>query len=83
MVEQLEESQISHASKFLTNLSFLQTIFSVSSRVLLHWMHCNPDSDLECICEARRLGIWTGERGLEWTPAAENQWLVLEESHIS
>jgi hypothetical protein len=76
MVEQLVVSQISHASKFLMNLSFLQTIFSASSRVLFHWMHCNLDSDLECICEARRLGTSTGVHGLGWTPVAENQWLV-------
>lgn len=76
MVEQLGESQRSLASKLLTNLSFLQTTFSVSSRVLFHWMPCNLDSDLECICEARRLGISTGVHGLEWTPVAENQWLA-------
>lgn len=76
MVEQFEESRISLESKFLTDLSFLQTISSVFSRVLVHWMHCNRDSDLERICEARRLGISTGAHGLEWTPGAENQWLV-------
>lgn len=58
--EQLGASRISRALKFLTNLSFLQTVSAFSLHVFVHWVHCNLDLDLECICEARRLEISTG-----------------------
>lgn len=72
MVEQLGGSQVSRALGFLKDLSFLQTIFSFFSHAMVHRIHCNLDSGLECICEARCLEISISVHALESTLVVEN-----------